>query len=427
MSIPCLHQKSGLPGYEEATALSATNAQDSPETIESSAKKIRLDNETVQLADTDGQIVEVAGEDHSTCNGPSEEKALQETGFSTTNNELNKTEVTENSTATSCPFSKRISAGSDMSANQSLENVSETASVTNGANGSNTETSENQANVSPETRLTINGMDSSMVKTSEDNVCPASNNNSTDVSNEEPMETSPLVTACPYSNSITSSPAVPNDEQIDSQSTANSCPASLQSSPSRENSVDPVQKEAGEDTEKFLTNSNSIIVYKRNEVKPDSSNEYEPGPNEVSPESLRNYLGKLFEVEKLSEGEQQKVLMTSENFKEHFRQYDAEHQNRKLGTENKTPFQILNEYCQRQVKSLPHVRKIERHSSHDFTVEIIIKNLKYGIAVGDTLKEAKHNCAVCTMNIFDCSVLGEEEPTGFLAVSTLTILGNLIE
>ena len=133
-------------------------------------------------------------------------------------------------------------------------------------------------------------------------------------------------------------------------------------------------------------------------------------PYEVAPSALHNYLTKIYDYVELTPEELAEPVFVSANYE------DENEDKKKLATEGKTPFQILNEFCQRELKSLPVMRAVERHSQHDFTVEILIKNMKFGIANGDTMRIAKHTVAATTLDIIDHTVLKDDEPSGYLAV-----------
>ena len=138
-------------------------------------------------------------------------------------------------------------------------------------------------------------------------------------------------------------------------------------------------------------------------------------PNEITPSSMHSYLGNIFEFDILTGDEGNNPIFSSK-CPEPLELVGDINIEKKFITGGKSPFQILNEYCQRELKAPPSISKIERHSLHDFTVEVLIKTLKYGIASGDTLKQAKHNAAASTLNILDYTLLNEEEPSSYLMV-----------
>ena len=84
----------------------------------------------------------------------------------------------------------------------------------------------------------------------------------------------------------------------------------------------------------------------------------------IETDNLNSYLGKIFEFKNLSE-EENKLPMFYDNGDSLQTTFNIKKPN-KVITKDKTPLQILHEYSQKVLKVPVCLKKIERHSQHDF-------------------------------------------------------------
>ena len=140
-------------------------------------------------------------------------------------------------------------------------------------------------------------------------------------------------------------------------------------------------------------------------------------PHEVTPTSMHEYLSEIFGFEIMSI---EKFKGTVFSCKSHHPNYPIKEPtaplDKKFNIVGKTPGQILNEYCQWRKTTVPAFTQVDRHSHHEFTVELTIENLKLGMGSGANLKQARHNAALHTLNILDHTILNEEDSFAHVAV-----------
>ena len=131
----------------------------------------------------------------------------------------------------------------------------------------------------------------------------------------------------------------------------------------------------------------------------------------IPSDDVHDYLNTIFKFRNLENNEWKLPLFSDSTFEKP--QIFLSHQKKpELETKGKTYLQLLYEFVQKNFDRGTKIffRKIlEIKGLTDFCAEVEIDGTKYGIAVGDTFKSAKHNASEVTLRILRPSLFTNSE------------------
>ena len=124
----------------------------------------------------------------------------------------------------------------------------------------------------------------------------------------------------------------------------------------------------------------------------------------VTPYNVHNYLKTIFKFKNLVGDEWRTPLFADNTYSNEPHQQNIDTQIKKplLSLKGKTHLQLLHELVQKTFEKGAKIyfRKIlEIRGLTDFCAEVEINDMKYGIAVGDTFKNAKHHASEVTLRM----------------------------
>lgn len=131
-----------------------------------------------------------------------------------------------------------------------------------------------------------------------------------------------------------------------------------------------------------------------------------PGFDTVDFDTLHAYIGKIFDFK--NDVNDKLPIFSDEKLKKS-QSFPVEKKKPTITTDNKSPLQVLHEYTHNILKQKFVAEKLEIENFVNFCVQIVIADLRYGIAQADTIKKAKQDAAAFTLNILEPSLLLDKQ------------------
>ena len=367
MSIPCLHQKVAKKEY----LTKKEGKRRCPNDSESSTKIMKMDMDASSNIIDNCRDTDVTNLAFSNCNGVQ-----------------HFTETIE--TISNCMDMSNLSVGSETVTKEGLSEASQTVSTLDVGNGNKIiPTGDGCLDASEKQNSRFNSHDV-LVETSNDievSMDIAETISTVDVHSqnicngfEEPLETV-NITSCPHvklKSQQTHSNSYSNEIVESLKSDAKSCRDRILSAyKTSDNTLcyNGIQEKQETNNVVLTSNGESTVIDIPVVGIGSDDNTASVNRGEITPSTMHKYLGNIFEFDVLC-GEQSVPVLSFEcpEQAEYLEDITVE---KKLITEGKTNFQILNEYCQKELKALPSASKIERHSLHDFTILCIVYCVSY--------------------------------------------------